>query len=102
MGSAACGCLRAPQVEGSVGRDRNPLGFLCWLAGGGVKAGFSQGETDPLGHEAAVDRSPHPRPTRHLLHLMGLDHEKLTYFYGGLEHKLTGVQEANVIHEVIA
>lgn len=88
--------------QGSVGRDHNPLGFLYWLAGGGVKAGFSHGETDPLGHEAAVDRHHIRDLHATILHLMGLDHEKLTYFYGGLEHKLTGVQEANVIHDVIA
>ena len=87
---------------GGKGRDHNPLGFLYWLAGGGVKGGYSHGETDPLGHEAVVDRH-HVRDLHAtILHLMGLEHKKLTYFYGGLDHKLTGVQEARVIHDVIA
>jgi Protein of unknown function (DUF1501) len=84
------------------GRDHNPKGFTYWLAGGGVKPGSSYGETDELGEGAAVN----PRHLRDLhatiLHLMGLDHQKLTYFYGGLENKLTGVVEANVIRDVIA
>ena len=80
----------------------NPLGFLYWLAGGGVKGGHSHGETDPLGHEAVVDRHHIRDLHATILHLMGLDHEKLTYFYGGLNHKLTGVQRAEVIHDVIA
>lgn len=84
------------------GRDHNPKGFTYWMAGGGVKPGVSYGETDELGEGAAVN----PRHLRDLhatiLHLMGLDHEKLTYFYGGLENKLTGVVEANVIREILA
>ena len=87
--------------QSQKGRDHNPLGFLYWLAGGGVKRGHSHGHTDPLGHRAVED--PHHIRDLHatILHLMGLDHEKLTYFYGGLDHKLTGVQPAEVIHEVI-
>ncbi len=84
------------------GRDHNPKGFTYWLAGGGVKAGSSYGETDELGEGAAVN----PRHLRDLhatiLRLMGLEHEKLTYFYGGLNNKLTGVVEARPIDEVIA
>jgi hypothetical protein len=93
---------RQPVVQGTDGRDHNPKGFTYWLAGGGVKGGTSYGETDELGHAAAVN----PRHIRDLhatiLHCMGLDHRKLTYFYGGLHHKLTGVQEAEVIAEVLA
>ena len=86
----------------NVGRDHNPLGFLYWLAGGGVKRGHSHGETDPLGH-LAVENRHHIRDLHAtILHLMGLDHEKLTYFYGGLDHRLTSVQPAEVIHELIA
>jgi hypothetical protein len=84
------------------GRDHNPKGFTYWLAGGGVRGGVSYGETDPLGHEAVVNRR-HVRDLHAtLLHLMGLDHRKLTYFYGGLQQKLTGVVEAEVIREVLA
>ncbi len=83
------------------GRDHNPKGFTYWLAGGGVKGGTSYGETDELGEGAAVN----PRHLRDLhatiLHLMGLDHTRLTYFHGGLDQKLTGVIEANPILEII-
>jgi len=67
-----------------------------------VKAGTSYGETDELGAEAAVNRH-HVRDLHAtILHLMGLDHEHLTYFHGGLDQKLTGVQDARVIEGVLA
>ncbi|HLW66845.1 MAG TPA: DUF1501 domain-containing protein [Gemmataceae bacterium] len=93
---------RQPVGQNKGGRDHNPKGFTYWLAGGSVEGGMSYGETDEFGHAAAVK----PRHIRDLhatiLHLMGLDHRKLTYFYGGLDQKLTGVVEANVIREAIA
>lgn len=90
------------QGNGSEGRDHNPKGFTYWLAGGGAKGGVSHGETDDLGHEAVVDRH-HVRDLHAtILHLMGLEHEQLTYFYNGLHHKLTGVQPARVIDAVVA
>jgi hypothetical protein len=88
--------------QNNVGRDHNPKGFLYWMAGGGVKGGLSHGETDEIGQEAAVDRHHIRDLHATILHLMGLNHQKLTYFYGGLNHKLTGVQEAQVIRDVIA
>jgi hypothetical protein len=94
---------RQPVSQGlNGGRDHNPKGFLYWLAGGGVKGGHAHGETDELGHAAAVDRHHIRDLHATVLHLMGLDHHKLTYFYGGLEQKLTGVQEAHVIRDVLA
>ncbi|MFN0197540.1 MAG: DUF1501 domain-containing protein [Planctomycetaceae bacterium] len=94
---------RQPVSQGdNGGRDHNPKGFLYWMAGGGVKRGHSHGETDPLGHEAVVDRHHIRDLHATILNLMGLDHEQLTYFYGGLDHKLTGVVPAEVIHDVIA
>jgi hypothetical protein len=92
---------RQPVGQNGGGRDHNPKGFLYWLAGGGVKGGHSHGETDELGHEAAVDRHHIRDLHATILHLMGLNHEQLTYFYGGLNHKLTGVQEAHVIHDIL-
>lgn len=84
------------------GRDHNPKGFTYWLAGAGVKGGTSYGETDELGEGAAVN--PHHLRDLHatILHLMGLDPRRLTYFYGGLDHKLTGVVDAEVIRGVVA
>ncbi|MFM8474846.1 MAG: DUF1501 domain-containing protein [Planctomycetaceae bacterium] len=94
---------RQPVSQGDQGgRDHNPKGFTCWLAGGGVMAGTSFGETDDLGAEAVIDRR-HVRDFHAtILRLMGLDHNRLTWFYGGLNQKLTGVQEAHVIDEIVA
>jgi hypothetical protein len=94
---------RQPVVQGAGdGRDHNPKGFTYWLAGGGVKPGISYGETDELGQEAVVNRH-HVRDLHAtILHLMGLDHHKLSYFYGGLNQKLTGVLDAEPIHGLMA
>jgi hypothetical protein len=94
---------RQPVVQGDGdGRDHNPKGFTYWLAGGGVKAGVSYGATDELGHEAVENRHHLRDLHATILHLMGLDHSKLTYFYNGLDQKLTGVVEAEPIPGVIA
>jgi hypothetical protein len=91
----------AEYAEGT-GRDHNAYGFTMWLAGGGIKGGISLGQTDELG-SAAVE---HPFHVKHLhatiLHQMGLDPNRLTYFYGGLDQKLVGVEGAEPIHEIIA
>ncbi len=94
---------RQPVSQGDKGgRDHNPKGFTYWLAGGGIKGGTSYGETDELGHEAVSNRH-HVRDLHAtILHQMGLDHEKLTYFYGGLNQKLTGVLPTNIIRGVLA
>ena len=92
---------QAVSQGGNGGRDHNPLGFTYWLAGGGVKGGTSYGETDELGHAAAVDRHHIRDLHATILHLMGLDPQKLTYLYGGLEQKLTGVVEAEVIRGIL-
>jgi len=94
---------RQPVSQGNNhGRDHNPKGFLYWMAGGGVKGGVSYGATDDFGMEAVQDRHHIRDLHATVLHLMGLDHEKLTYFYGGLERKLTGVRSAHVIDAAIA
>ena len=83
------------------GRDHNPKGFTYWFAGAGVKPGTSYGQTDELG-EAAVENRRHLRDLHAtILHLMGLDHRKLTYFHGGLDEKLTGVIDASPIREIM-
>ncbi|MCA9051817.1 MAG: DUF1501 domain-containing protein [Planctomycetaceae bacterium] len=94
---------RQPVSQGDKGgRDHNPKGFTYWLAGGGVRGGMSYGETDELGAEAAVNRR-HVRDLHAtILRLMGFDHHLLTYAYGGLDHKLTGVLDAAPISEIIA
>ncbi len=84
------------------GRDHNPKGFTYWLAGAGVKGGISYGETDELSEAAVVNRHHLRDLHATILHLMGLDPKKLTFLHGGLEQKLTGVVEANVIHGIVA
>jgi hypothetical protein len=84
------------------GRDHNPKGFTYWLAGAGVRGGISHGETDELGEAAVVDRHHLRDLHATILHLMGIDHRKLTYFFGGLDNKLTGVAEAEVIRGIIS
>ena len=87
--------------QNGVGRDHNPKGFTYWLAGGGTKAG-SYGETNEIGHVAAVNRHHIRDLHATILHLMGLDPDHLTYFYGGLDQRLTGVQGGEVIRGVLA
>src|SRR5690606_31318684 len=91
----------AEYAEGT-GRDHNAMGFTMWMAGGGIKGGISVGETDELGSRAVQD----PFHVRNLhatiLHQMGLDPHHLTYFLGGLDHKLVGVEGARPIRQIIA
>lgn len=94
---------RTPTSEGvgKLGRDHNPYGFSMWLAGAGVKGGQAIGATDELGFHA-VERKAHISDLHAtILHLMGLDHEKLTYFHAGLDQRLTGVR-GETIDEVFA
>lgn len=92
---------RTPFAQGRDGRDHNPRGFTVWLAGGGVKPGFAWGSTDEIGH-AAVENKVHMHDLHAtILHLLGLDHEKLTYQYAGRNFRLTDVA-GNVIHEILA
>jgi hypothetical protein len=94
---------RQPVSQGERGgRDHNPKGFTYWLAGGGTRGGTSHGETDEFGHEAVVNRHHIRDLHATILHQMGLDHRRLTYFYSGLNQRLTGVQEAHVIHDILA
>ena len=87
----------------SGGRDHNPLGFTYWMAGGGIQPGVRYGSTDELG-ERAVEHPHHLRDLHAtILHLMGLDHTRLSYPYAGLNQRLTGVEEnAQVIHGILA
>ena len=92
---------RAPTSEGAKGRDHNHYGYTTWLAGGGVKSGFSFGATDEFGCTAVEDRVHVHDLHATILHLMGLDHEKLTYRYSGRDYRLTDVS-GNVVRGVIA
>ena len=83
------------------GRDHNPFGFSMWLAGGGVKAGITYGATDDFGFKA-IDKPVHVHDLHAtILHLMGIDHTKLTYNYSGRDFRLTDVA-GTVLHDIIA
>ncbi len=86
--------------KGASGRDHNPEGFTCWLAGAGVKAPFSWGATDDFGYKASENVVTVHDFHATILHLLGLDHERLTFYYNGLERRLTDV-EGVVVREVL-
>jgi hypothetical protein len=92
---------RTPTVQGSGmdGRDHNPWGFTMWMAGGGVKGGFTYGATDDYGFYAERDKMHIHDVHATLLHLLGIDHEKLTYRNSGRDFRLTDVF-GHVAHEI--
>ena len=92
---------RTPCVQGSNGRDHNPDGFTMWLAGGGAKPGLRYGSTDEFGYYAAEDKVHIHDLHATILHLLGLDHEQLTYRYAGRDFRLTDVY-GDVVQDVIA
>ncbi|MCS5628412.1 MAG: DUF1501 domain-containing protein, partial [Planctomycetes bacterium] len=92
---------RTPQKQGGGGRDHHPFGFTMWMAGGGIKGGTSYGETDEVGYHAAIDRTSVHDVHATILHLMGMDHERLTYHFSGRDFRLTDVA-GKVINQVIA
>jgi hypothetical protein len=92
---------RTPTAQGKDGRDHNPYGFTMWLAGGGVKAGFKYGATDDYGYYAAENKVHIHDLHATLLHLLGLDHERLTYRYAGRDFRLTDVA-GHVVREIMA
>lgn len=92
---------RAPTSEGQKGRDHDHYGFTTWMAGGGVKGGISYGSTDEFGLTAVEDRVHVHDLHATILHLMGLDHERLTYRYSGRDYRLTDVA-GTVISDIIA
>ena len=93
---------RMPFLQGNgTGRDHNPDAFTCFLAGAGVKKGFSYGESDEVGFKAAVDPVEVYDFNATILHLMGLDHERLSYYHNGLERRLTNVH-GHVIKDVLS
>ncbi len=96
---------RLPVTEGDgdkCGRDHNGQGFTMWLAGGGIKGGITYGQSDEFGHKAAVDTvSPNDYQAT-LMHLFGMNHDKLVYHYNGQEQKLTDNRPARIVQELLA
>ena len=87
--------------KGSKGRDHNPDGFTCWMTGAGVKPGVSHGATDDLGQRAVQDIHPLYHFNATILHLLGLDFERLSFEHNGIQRRLTNV-EGKIIPEILA
>ncbi|MGB7347580.1 MAG: DUF1501 domain-containing protein [Pirellulaceae bacterium] len=92
---------RTPAAQGADGRNHNNKGYTTWMAGGGVKGGLSYGATDEHGYEAVENKCHIHDWHATILHLMGLDHEQLTYRYAGRDFRLTDVH-GNVMKDIIA
>ncbi|MFT7640760.1 MAG: hypothetical protein ACI9G1_002504 [Pirellulaceae bacterium] len=92
---------RTPVVQGKDGRDHNPAGFTVWLSGAGVKGGYSHGSTDDFGYFARDNKVHMHDLHATILHILGIDHEKLTYRYAGRDFRLTDVY-GDVVKEVLS
>ena len=92
---------RTPFAQGSNGRDHNPFGFTIWMAGGGAKPGITYGATDEFGYRAVENKLEIHDMHATMLHLLGMDHKKMTYFFDGRDMRLTDVH-GHVAHDVIA
>jgi hypothetical protein len=87
--------------KGASGRDHNPKGFTVWLAGAGVKRSFSYGSTDEFGYQATQSATTIYDLHATILHILGLDHERLSFYHNGIERRLTDVH-GHVIQDVLA
>jgi hypothetical protein len=84
-----------------TGRDHNQVGFSVWLAGGGLKSGFNYGATDDIGYKSVVNPVPWYDFHATVLHLLGIDHERLSYYHNGIQRRLTNVH-GNVLSDILA
>jgi uncharacterized protein (DUF1501 family) len=91
---------RTPFAQGKDGRDHNPFGFCSWLAGGGIRGGMVYGATDELGYRVVENRVEIHDLHATMLHLCGIDHEKLTYRFSGRDMRLTDVH-GHVVHDIL-
>jgi hypothetical protein len=92
---------RTPMAQGTNGRDHNPFGFSIWLAGGGIRGGTVYGATDDYGYYAIENKVEIHDLHATMLHLLGIDHTRLTMRFGGRDMRLTDVH-GNVVHKIIA
>jgi len=93
---------RLPISQSKNGRDHGRQGFTIWMAGGGIKAGHIHGATDEFGYAAVESRVSVPDLHATILHLLGMDHHRLTFSRNGLDERLTGVYEPRIISEIVA
>ncbi|MCC6509825.1 MAG: DUF1501 domain-containing protein [Pirellulaceae bacterium] len=91
---------RTPFAQGTNGRDHNPFAFSIWMAGGGVRGGMTYGETDEFGYKVADKPVEMHDLHATILHLLGIDHERLTYRFGGRDHRLTDVH-GHVVRDIL-
>ncbi len=92
---------RTPFAQGSDGRDHNPFGYSIWLAGGGIKGGTVYGATDEFGYHAVADRCEIHDLHATMLYLMGLEHTRSTFRFGGRDMRLTDVH-GHILHDILA
>ena len=92
---------RTPFAQGGDGRDHNEYGFSVWMAGGGVKGGLAYGETDDWGYKSVVNKLEMHDLHATILHLLGINHERLTYRFGGRDIRLTDVR-GEVVRGILA
>jgi len=92
---------RTPMAQGADGRDHNPFGFTIWLTGGGVRGGMIYGATDDYGYYAIENRLEIHDLHATMLHLLGLDHTRLTFRFGGRDVRLTDVH-GNVVYDILS
>ena len=92
---------RTPFAQGKDGRDHNPFGFTVWMAGGGVRGGTTYGATDDFGYKVVENKLEMHDLHATMLHLLGIDHEKLTFRFSGRDMRLTDVH-GHVVHDIIA
>lgn len=90
------------QGKGAGGRDHHPYAFTIWLAGGGIQPGMTYGQSDEFGFNVVEDPVEVHDLQATILHLLGIDHQRFTYRFQGLDQRLTGVEESRVVHELIA
>jgi len=102
MGRLPIAQLKGDKSEANAGRDHNKHAMCGWMAGGGVKAGFTYGATDELGFASVENRVSISQWHATVLHLLGLDHKKLTFDRNGLNEKLTGVDEVHIVEDILA
>ena len=94
---------RGGNEKGGIGRDHNPGGYTIWMAGAGVKRGFSYGATDSIGYKAIENPTSTQDLQATILHLMGMKYNKLTFPFQGLDQTLPGVTKpAHVIKDILA
>ena len=94
---------RMPSTQGGKGRDHNPYVFTNWLCGGGIKGGVTFGPSDEFGYKPADRKHPTEVYDIHatILHLLGIDHERLTYYHNGIQRRLTDVH-GHMVREILA